>query len=212
MKKAPLLLLLTLLVLAAFAAGASATGGSLVDRLPQEGLTLGKKGAPVELIEFGDLQCPICKEYAEEILPRVIRKQVATGKAKLTFRNFVIIGPESFPAGAAAIAAGAQGRGWNFIETWYRNQGEENSGYVTEGFIEAVARAAGIKDMAAWNKARKSKAVRAEETATTKSAEGTLRFHATPSFAIEGPKTDGLKLLGTPESTEELEEAIAKAG
>ena len=31
----------------------------------------------------------------------------------------------------SALAAGAQNKGWNFIETWYRNQGEENSGYAT---------------------------------------------------------------------------------
>jgi hypothetical protein len=105
-----------------------------------------------------------------------------------------------------------RGPGWNYIETFYRNQGEENSGYVTEGFLEAVARAAGVKDMVAWNKKRKSVAVREEAAATTKSAEGKLGFHATPSFAIEGPHTEGLELLDTPESTEEFEQAIAKAG
>jgi hypothetical protein len=50
------------------------------------------------------------------------------------------------------------------------------------------------------------------EPKTTDSAESTLGFHATPSFAIEGPRTDGLELLGTPESTEQFEEAIARAG
>jgi hypothetical protein len=66
--------------------------------------------------------------------------------------------------------------------------------------------------MATWNKRRESKAVRDQATKTTESAEGKLGFHATPSFAIEGPHTEGLELLGTPESTEELEGAIAKAG
>jgi len=59
---------------------------------------------------------------------------------------------------------------------------------------------------------RKSQAVLAEAKRTTESAEGTLGFHATPSFAIEGPRTDGLELLGTPESAEQFEEAIARAG
>jgi protein-disulfide isomerase len=179
---------------------------------PQQGLTFGQADAPVELVEYGDLQCPYCRAFSETEIPAVIEGAVAAGKAKITFRNMLIIGPDSLPAGAAAIAAGEQGRGWNYIETFYRNQGEENSGYVTEDFLEAVARAAGVKDMATWNKRRKSKAVRAEATRTTESAEGTLGFHATPSFAIEGPQTDGLELLGTPESTEQFEEAIARAG
>lgn len=185
---------------------------ALLAKSPQNQLTLGQAHAPVHLFEYGDLQCPFCKAFSESAIPAVIEGPVDAGKAKITFRNLLIIGPDSLPAGAAAIAAGEQGRGWNYIETFYRNQGEENSGYVTEDFLEAVARAAGVKDMATWNKLRKSKAVREEATKTTESAEAKLGFHATPSFAIEGPNTHGLELLGTPESTEQLEEAIAKAG
>lgn len=185
---------------------------ALLAKSPQQQLTVGRPDAPVNLIEYGDLQCPYCKAYSEAEIPAVIEGAVAAGKAKITFRNMLIIGPDSLPAGAAAIAAGEQARGWNYIETFYRNQGEENSGYVTEDFLEAVARAAGVKDMATWNKRRKSKAVLEQATSTTESAEDTLGFHATPSFAIEGPNTNGLELLNTPESTEEFEEAIAQAG
>jgi protein-disulfide isomerase len=185
---------------------------ALLAKSPQQRLTVGRADAPVHLFEYGDLQCPYCKAFSETEIPAAIEGPVDAGKAKITFRNLLIIGPDSLPAGAAAIAAGEQGRGWNYIETFYRNQGEENSGYVTEDFLEAVAYAAGVKDMATWNKLRKSKATRAEATRTTESAEGKLGFHATPSFAIEGPETDGLELLGTPESTEQLEEAIARAG
>ena len=59
---------------------------------------------------------------------------------------------DSIPAGEAALAAGAQGKGWTFIETWYRNQGEENSGYVTEEFIESMAKYVGIPDIAKFKK------------------------------------------------------------
>jgi protein-disulfide isomerase len=185
---------------------------ALLAKSPQQGLTIGRPDAPVHLFEYGDLQCPFCKAFSEAEIPPVIEGAVDAGKARITFRNLLIIGPDSLPAGAAAIAAGEQGRGWNYIETFYRNQGEENSGYVTADFLEAVARAAGVKDMATWNERRKSKAVGEEATKTTESAEGNLGFHSTPSFAIEGPKTDGLELLGTPESAEQLEEAIARAG
>jgi protein-disulfide isomerase len=188
------------------------TVDALLARSPQQGLTIGQADAPVHLFEYGDLQCPYCKAFSEAEIPAVIKGAVDAGKAKITFRNMLIIGPDSLPAGAAAIAAGEQGRGWNYIETFYRNQGEENSGYVTDDFLEAVARAAGVKDMATWNKRRGSKAVREEARKTTESAESKLGFHATPSFAIEGPATDGLEVLDAPESAEQLEEAIAQAG
>jgi len=196
-------------------------GAAEVDALLGEGtrrgevtqvrLVLTKSAATVRLVEFGDLQCPNCRAFAESILPQVIEGPVRQGKAGIEFRNYTIIGSESVAAAAAALAASAQGHGWNFIELFYRNQGEENSGYVTDEFLTAVARAAGVLDIAGWNRDRKSKAVLAEVEETTTEARE-LGFTGTPSFAIEGPGTNGLETLGLPSSAGDLEAAIATAG
>lgn len=175
--------------------------------IPQSGLVLGEPSAEVTLVEFGDLQCPVCKSFSEEVLPPVIETKVRTGVAKLEFRNFTIISEESVPAGAAAIAAGEQGRGWNFVELFYRNQGLERSGYVTDSFLTEIARGAGVKDIAKWNKDRKSGRVTSEVRTTSGEAER-LGFNGTPSFAIEGPSTSGLEPLGPVSTTGEIEEAI----
>jgi protein-disulfide isomerase len=183
---------------------------SLVAGVPQKNLVLGDPQAKVELIEYGDLQCPVCKEYSERILPPVIESQVKEGQAKIDFRNFVIIGPQSAPAGAAALAAGTQGRGWNYLELFYRNQGEENSGYADDEFLAAVAKGAGVKDIGKWEKESKSKKL--EEAVERTSEQATnFGFSGTPSFAIKGPNSNGIELLGTPSSSGEIEEAIEKA-
>jgi protein-disulfide isomerase len=182
----------------------------LLSGIPQKGTVLGQAKAPVNLIEYGDLQCPVCKSYSEEILPKIIENQVKNGEATITFRNFIIIGPESIPAGEAALAAGAQGKGWSYIETWYRNQGEENSGYATDDFIEAMAEYVGVPDLARWKKEWQGGTYKKQVEESTKRAEE-VGFTGTPSFAIEGPSSDGLELLGTPESTGALEEDIKKA-
>jgi protein-disulfide isomerase len=183
-----------------------------VDRLltgiPQQGMVLGDPKAPVTLIEFGDLQCPVCAGYAKEILPPIMEDQVRKGEVKIDFRNLVIIGEESIPAGAAALAAGEQNRGWNYLELFYRNQGAERSGYVTDEFMEAVAKAAGVQNVAKWDQDRKQ--LTGEVEKTTAEAQK-LGYSGTPSFAVEGPGAKGLELLGTPESTGGLEEAIAAA-
>jgi protein-disulfide isomerase len=189
---------------------AKAVEGQLAG-IPQKGMVLGSPATKVTVLEFGDLQCPVCKGYSEEVLPQVIENRVRSGKAKLDFRNFTIIGPQSKPAGAAAIAAGEQGRGWNFVELFYRNQGTEDSGYADDEFLTAIARAAGVKDLAKWNRARKSKAAIAEVEATSAEAEN-LGFTGTPSFALEGPATSGVEAIGTPESVDALESAIEDAG
>lgn len=179
--------------------------------IPQNGLVLGKPGAKVTLYEFGDLQCPVCKAYSEEIVPDVIASKVRSGAADLEFRNFTIIGPESVPAGAAAIAAGKQGRGWNYLEVFYRNQGTESSGYVTDSFMTEIAKAAGMPDIARWNTERKSKAIVSEVERTTAEARR-IGFEGTPSFAVKGPGTTGMENLGTPQSAGAIEAAIEKAG
>jgi len=179
--------------------------------IPQEGMVLGDKGAPVELIEFADLQCPFCKANAEEVLPDVVEGPIAAGKAKLSFRNFVIISEESEPAGAAALAAGEQGRGFNYLNIFYRNQGQEASGYIDDEFLTAIAEAAKVPDLAKWNKDRTSSKIKQEVKATTEEAVG-LGFSGTPSFAIKGPNTNGIETLGNVNSAEELEAAIESAG
>jgi protein-disulfide isomerase len=182
---------------------------SLLSGIPQQGTTLGQPSAKVTLVEFGDLKCPICKEFSEQVIPQVIESKVRSGAAKIDFRIFTIIDEQSTPAGAAAIAAGEQGRGWSFIELFYRNQGDETQPYVTDKFLTAIAKGAGVKDLARWNRERKSKRILAEVKSTTAEAER-LGFEGTPSFAVEGPASEGLETLGTVEAGA-LEEAIEKA-
>jgi protein-disulfide isomerase len=217
-----LAIIVVVVVIIVAGSGGSSSGGDasnlvekehvekLLDGIPQSATILGKASAPVRLYEYGDLQCPVCKDYSEEILPKLIENQVRKGEVSITFRNFIIIGPQSIPAGEAALAAGAQGKGWSFIETWYRNQGEENSGYATDQFIESMAKYVGVPDLAKWKEEWQGGKFKKQVEQTTSQAEK-LGFTGTPSFSIEGPKSQGLELLGTPGSTEALEEAIEEA-
>jgi protein-disulfide isomerase len=179
----------------------------LTKGIPQQGLVLGDPKAKVELVEYGDLQCPVCKAYAEDFLPEIIENKVRSGEAKVAFRNFAFLGPQSAPAGAAALAAGAQGHGWEYLELFYRNQGKENSGYADDEFLTAVAEGAGVKDIAKWNEDRKSGKFTKEVVKTTEEAQN-LGFTGTPSFSIKGPNSNGLELLGTPGSPGEIEDSI----
>ena len=187
---------------------------ALVDKelggLEQSGLVLGDPNAPVELIEFGDLQCPVCKAASEEALPPLFEGAVAEGKAKISFRNFVIISEESEPAAAGAVAAGEQGRGWNFLEVFYRNQGQEASGYVTDEFLTSVAEAAGVPDIAKWNEDRNSAKVKNQVKKDHQEAIS-IGLEGTPTFMVKGPNTNGLELIGTATTPEPLEDAIEAA-
>jgi protein-disulfide isomerase len=179
--------------------------------IPQEDLVLGDPKAPVELVEYGDLQCPVCKQFAEDILPPVIENQVRDGRVKVVFRNFPIIGPQSAPAGAAALAAGAQGKGWQFLELFYYNQGAENSGYADDEFLTAIAEAVGVPDIAKWNKDRTSEKFEEEVERTNEEAER-LGITGTPSLAVKGPNTNGTELKQSPADGAGLEALVEEAG
>jgi protein-disulfide isomerase len=111
-----------------------------VAAIPQDGVSLGDPGAPATLIEFADLQCPFCAEFATGELPGVIDSYVRDGSLRLELRLLAFIGPDSERARQVAHAAALQDRMWGFTERFFRNQGAENSGYATNSFLQGLAR------------------------------------------------------------------------
>jgi protein-disulfide isomerase len=176
--------------------------------VPQRGTLLGDPEADVRITEYGDLQCPICREFSIRTTPGLIDGVVREGRASLDFRQLVVIGREphaqSTLAAKAALAASGQDRYWNYVELFYRNQGTEESGYVTDEFLTAIARGAGVPDIPRWNRDRRDP--RWDEALARTDAEAAeLGFTATPSLLVEGP--GGRQTLGVP-TLEEVEEAV----
>ncbi len=155
--------------------------------LSQSGQVLGDASAPVTVTEFGDPQCPVCKAFSERVAPELISSEVKTGKVKYTYQPYLIIGPDSKPAMKAALAAGEQGRFWNYLQLFYVNQGGENSGYVTDDFLTSLAKAAGVPDIDKWNQSRNSSQWDSIISKGTTDAEG-YGFNGTPSLVAQGPK------------------------
>jgi len=106
--------------------------------IPQQGITLGRPDAPITVVEYGDLQCPICANFSRTVLPGVIDDYVRTRRARIEFRNLTFIGPDSERMARFAAAAGAQNRLWNVIELIYADQGEENTGYADDDFLRTI--------------------------------------------------------------------------
>ena len=179
-------------------AGSGTQGAGSIERqlsgIPQRGTVLGDPKAKVTVVEYGDLQCPVCKEFSLDVAPGLISDLVRKGAAKYEFRQFTIIGADSAKAAKAALAAGEQGRYWNFVEVFYRNQGAENSGYVTDSFLESVAKGAGVPNIGRWNADRRSS--RLDDTLAKVQADAQAQgINATPSIVVKGPS--GTKLVGS---------------
>jgi protein-disulfide isomerase len=171
------------------------SGGVLseIQGIPQSNTVLGDPKAKVTITEFGDLQCPICRQFANSVSPELITQYVKPGTVKYDFKQWVIIGPQSNDAAAAAYAAGEQNRYWDFLLAFYDQQRSENSGYVTSDFLQKIATDAGVPDIAKWNEDRTIAKWKPAIDATDKEA-SSLGFTGTPSILVEGP--NGKQPLG----------------
>ena len=107
--------------------------------IPQAGRVLGSPAAKLTLIEYADPQCPACRLYSEEFFPTLVREYVRPGKVKTEFRGFPFIGEDSVKGYRFLLAAAEQDKLWNLAEALYRNQGAENSGWVTDDLIRGLA-------------------------------------------------------------------------
>jgi protein-disulfide isomerase len=186
---------------------------SLLSGISQNGNALGNPKAPVTVQYFGDLECPICKEFTLGALPTLISKFVRTGKLRVEYHSMETATrePEVFKTQQiAAYAAGKQNLGWNFIETFYHEQGEEDSGYVTEKYIQGIASQVPGLNLADWTSARNEAMFSNQVTADAQTA-NQAGFTGTPSFLIG--KTGGKLQPYTPSSLTEpgpFSEAIEK--
>jgi protein-disulfide isomerase len=113
---------------------------ALFASIPQEGVELGERAAPVTLVEFVDMQCPFCREFETDAVPTLVEERVAEGTLRMETRGLAFIGPDSERGLRAVLAAGLQGKAYEMKALLFANQGAENSGWLSEDLVEAAAR------------------------------------------------------------------------
>ena len=159
---------------------------SLLAGIPQRGNTLGDPNAPVAVQYFADLQCRFCKRFTLDTLPSLIQGYVRGGKLKIEYRSLETAtrNPETFKTQqVAALAAGRQNKMWNFIDLFYHEQGHENSGYVTERYLQELAQQVGGLDLIAWTAARTDAHLANTITSDARAAHN-AGLSSTPSFRL----------------------------
>jgi protein-disulfide isomerase len=156
---------------------------ALLRGIPERGDELGSPRAPVTLVELGDLQCPGCAIFAQDALPAIVSEYVRAGRVLLVFRALHILGGDSLRAARMAEALGEQNRMWQFVELMYRNQGAENSSYVTDTYLRALSSAIPGVDVARALAARGSPSVR-EKLAEAQALAREFHVTSTPSFLL----------------------------
>lgn len=176
--------------------------------VPQEGTTLGNPDAPLTILEYSDFQCPFCQKAALEIVPQIEAEYVATGKAKIVWKQFPIEGEESVWAAQASECAAEQNAFWEYHDTLFLNRKGINVGTFVISNLKLFAKELGL-DTEAFDACLDSekyidKLVADAEEARRREIDGT------PTFFVGQTKVVGAKPYSDFETA--IEDELAKLG
>jgi protein-disulfide isomerase len=143
---------------------------------------LGTDGAPIEIIQFAEFQCPYCGK-AGEAIDQVLEEY--KGKVKMVYRDFPLgFHDRAIPAAIAANCAGEQDKYWEMHKLLMDNQRALSEADLT-GHATTLT-----LDMEKWNTCRKDPKQEAEVKKDMEDG-AAVGVTGTPAFFINGIMLSG---------------------
>ena len=155
---------------------------------------LGDPNAPITLVEFGDYQCYFCNQFFHTTEDDLFKNYVETGKVKVIFKDFTIIGADSVTAAHAAHCADDQGKFWEYHDTLYDHWTGENNGWASSENLLQFAEDIGL-DIDEFSKCMIDSKYTSIITNSNQDAKD-LGVTGTPAFFIIGPDNKITKIGG----------------
>jgi protein-disulfide isomerase len=155
--------------------------------------TMGKPDAPVKIVLFEDPLCPYCQKMSTGPVVEIIEQYVKTGKASLSYRHSLFLGPDSFTLAAAMDCAGVQNKFWEFHDQVYAS-GRAEGGVVHTEALTDWAKLAGVQDsgqFVACLDAGKQGTYPGTSIQTDQVASKGLRVTGTPTLFVNGKRLVG---------------------
>jgi protein-disulfide isomerase len=154
----------------------------LIDPVNAVDHALGPAHAPVTLVEYGDFECPMCKQASGAV--KLILRQFDQ-RVRYVFRHFPLeeVHPHALAAAEVAEVAGAQGQFWRMHDLLFEHQDQLKSTQLHE-----YAESLGL-DMARYTSELDDHIYlqRVREHQASGSASG---VRATPTFFVNGHLQD----------------------
>jgi protein-disulfide isomerase len=154
---------------------------------------MGSKSAPFVLVEFSDLQCPFCNDFAKRTLPVFIDRYVKSGKVLLLSVEFPLEShPEANKLSMASICAGKQSKYWQMREALMNMKAPS-----VDAAISAASASLGLDESALKSCASSSEVQRPLKTRVEQAK--TAGVYSTPTFLlgkIEGNAVRGVSFVG----------------
>ncbi len=155
---------------------------------------LGDSNAPITLVEFGDYQCHYCHVFFDSIEGDIIKNYVETGKVKIIFKDYNIIGEDSVKASQGAHCANDQGMFWEYHDILYSNWTGENNGWASGTNLTNFAEEIGL-DMNKWTECMMQQKHSQIILSSNEDARA-LELTGTPAFFVINSEGGVSKLFG----------------
>lgn len=160
---------------------------------------LGDPNAPVEIIEYGDYQCPFCARFFLQTEDKIRENYIATGKVKFIYKDLIVVdgfiptGHESKDAALAANCAIDQGKFWEYHDALFiveSADGKENNGNLNKELFLSIAEALEL-DKVEFEACYDSGKYLSEVESDTEEAANDLPRLSTPSSLVNGQLVSG---------------------
>jgi protein-disulfide isomerase len=155
---------------------------------------LGSPDAPVTLVEFGDYQCHFCNVFFHSTEDKIVQKYVETGKVKMIFKDFNIIGPDSVNASHGAHCAKDQGLFWEYHDILYSNWTGENNGWASSENLLKFAQEINL-NVDQWSECMIN-GDNSQIILSSNENARSLELTGTPAFFVIGPDGKTTRLFG----------------
>lgn len=101
---------------------------------------LGSDSSKIAIIEFADFKCSHCRFMHEQVLPNLKKDYIDTGKVKLFFINFPVVGPDSMTASIAGECVKRQEENlfWDYADAIFEAQESEAENWAKADFLKSI--------------------------------------------------------------------------
>lgn len=152
---------------------------------------MGKKDAPVTLVEYASLSCPHCAHFHKDVLPQIKKNYIDTGKVNYVLRQFPL--NDAALKGALLVDCvgeeGGANKYYTFVDVLFNGQNNwaMDANYLAS--LETFAKVGGVNkenfDKCMSDSSRELKLLQVRKDATD-----TLKVSSTPSLFIDNIRFD----------------------
>ncbi|MEC7490302.1 MAG: DsbA family protein [Pseudomonadota bacterium] len=149
---------------------------------------LGSKDAKIVLVEYASLTCPHCAEFHSQVISKIKKEFVHTGKVRYIYRDFPL---DRLALGAAMIARCAERDSFfGFIDTFYATQARWSGAPNPIVALGKLARLGGMSQ-SAIEQCTKNVAVQNEILSKRLEAANLFKVRSTPTIFVNGKQYSG---------------------